>query len=214
MLLIIKEKGWGFGRLKLECPICRGKISKEDWYPWVRDEVVNVYLQAKQLKNQFGIYCKSCGHRQLYKTKPADSKEYSVETPKNAQLEDIIRWQTKISDEYKKEFIDGKTKSLVFKYIAGQEEEHRYECESSFSEESEYSENSQPPRTTESIEASDGVKKLLNLDLKYLCDECGGEICMKCGESSWHLNQRKCLKYLEEVVAKTDKNIQWKLQNW
>ena len=70
LILLLKEHGWGFGSLKLDCPICHNLLTKEDWYPWVRDEVVEAYSKAKQLKSQLGKFCKLCGYKQLYKSEP------------------------------------------------------------------------------------------------------------------------------------------------
>ena len=134
------------------------------------------------------------------------------------KIEDIIDWQSKINGEYEKEFIDWKSKSLVFNYICDQLEENCSDSEASSSEESEYSDDSQSSGIIEPNAAKEKsnveMKGLLRIDLKYLCDGCGQEICMKCGENNWHLNQRKCLNYIEGELAKKDKVVQWKMQNW
>ena len=56
-----------------------------------------------------------------------------------------------------------------------------------------------------------GLHRLVGFELKYTCDGCTKQLCMRCGENDWHLS-RSCLDHLKTLTD--DADVQWKLLNW
>ncbi|KAK3809547.1 MAG: hypothetical protein J3Q66DRAFT_287953 [Benniella sp.] len=226
----VVSNSWGLDVTKIKCPVCQDAISVSEWTKYVDPSTLAQYHQYNQPYRSFSRFCNECDHELVQ-----PSSLTSTNTPREQRSRTLKRHREPSSrdeaarkivqrfiDDYRSYCVCTTTFQQSIKVAQAARQRIVTRAESKRQTEIKRS-LVQLSKQLSSLETRpEQWKELQFLHVRWLrwdlCNNCGQDLCLQCGESSHH-DTKNCFGYMRSLISENNgtkddtSTIQWKLAN-